>query len=298
MVSLCAILTAVPVVAVLTGLWRERAASNSEWRPGAGDLAFLFALLCMGATVAMVTIFAFKMASTPGETHRLWGRYFEFFVPMLWLLAAARLSRWPEAAGPGRLLAAGAVLLGLGGLLATLAFGVRLYPWDATAVTAFASPDALKFPFGYIGGSRLIAVLATVAVTLATFAGLPLRAVWLSYFVLLGLLSTRGDDAWGGEVAHRWRSVEHELHVAGQLVLGSPPRTVVVVNDANEAQLAFLKLNGRASIRVTAPGTATQLPLRRFRSAIVFDSVPLGPAWRQVFDGEEIDAYVREAPTP
>lgn len=298
MVSLCAILTAVPVTAVLTGLWRERAASSPEWRPGLVDLTFLFALLCMGATVAMVTIFSLKVASNPDETHRLWGRYFEFFVPMLWLLAAGRLSRWPDAGKLGRLLAAGVVFLGLCGLLATLACGVRLYPWDATAVTAFASPDVVKFPFGYIGGSRLIAVLATVAVALATFAGLPLRAIWLSYFVLLGLLSTRADDAWAGEVAHRWRTVEHELHVAGQLVLGNPPRTVVVANDGNEAQIGFLRLGGRASVRITPPGTAHQMPLRRFRSAIVFDSVPLGPGWRQVFDGEEIDAYVREAPTP
>ena len=49
----------------------------------------------LAATLAMVAIFAGKaLVYGPNETGRLWGRYFEFFVPIIWLAAAPFISEF------------------------------------------------------------------------------------------------------------------------------------------------------------------------------------------------------------
>ncbi len=294
MLALTAVLVAVPLIAAATVMLRERGLNRLD----PADLAFLFVGLCLAATLAMVTIFSFKMAVVETETKRLWGRYFEFYVPMLWLLAARPLTTWELSPSMRRRgLAAAGVLAGLAGLLAVFALGVRLYPWDGTAVTAFSSPDVMRFPFGYVGGSRLVAVLATLAVALATLAGAPVRRIWPAYFVVLGLLSTRADDAWVGEFARRPQMIEHELHVAGALTLDVAGPTVVIVNDGNDGHIAFLRLKGRVTVRATPPGPLAERPLRNARSAIVFGDRTPGAGWRKVFSGRELAAYVKEPTT-
>ncbi len=217
---------------------------------------------------------------------------------MLWLLAARPLSAWERSSTLRRRgLVAGAILVGLAGLLGALALGVRLNPWDGTAITAFASPDVVRFPFGYVGGSRLVAILATLAIALATLAGVSVRRAWPAYFVVLGLLSTRADDAWVGEFAQRSRTIEHELHVAGALILDVAGPTVVIVNDGNDGHIAFLRLKGRVTVRATPPGPLAERPLRNARSAIVFGDRTPGAGWRKVFSGRELAAYVREPTT-
>ena len=286
MLSLTAILVAVPVTAAAVVI-RHRGLARAE----AGDLTFLFAVLCLAGTLAMVTIFSFKMAAVESETKRLWGRYFEFFVPMLWLLAARPLSTWEVSATVRtRLIAAGAILAGLAGLLGVLALGVQLNPWDGAAVTAFASPDVSPIVFGYPGGLRLLATLATLAIALATLAGLPVRRTWPAYFVVLGLLSTRADDAWVGEIAIQRRVIEHELHIAGELTSQAVP-TVVIAENGNQGHIAFLRLRGKVIVRAVTPGP---LPLKDAQGAIVFGDRTLGPKWRKVFSGQELTAYVRE----
>ncbi len=293
--GLCAVLLSVPLIAAVAGWLRDRREGARAF--SAGDLALLFAALCLAGTLAMVTIFAFRMAGIEAETKRLWGRYFEFYTPMLWLLAARPLAAWERLATMrGRLLAGTGVLAGLGALLCVFAFGVRLFPWDGTAVTAFASPDVVAFPFGDLGGSRLIAVLATVAVAVATAAGVSVRAAWPAYFVVLGLLSTRADDAWVGEIAQRWRAIEHELHVAEALAVERAAPAVVFVDGLNEGHLAYLGLQGRARIRLASPGPIPARPLAGFNSAVVIGPHPMGVGWRKVFEGRELTIYAREAP--
>ncbi len=293
--GLCAVLLSVPLVAAVAGWLRDRREG-----PGvlsAGGLALLFVALCLAGTLAMVTIFAFRMAGIEAETRRLWGRYFEFYTPMLWLLAARPLAVWERLATTrGRLLAAAGVIAGLGALLGVFALGVRLFPWDGTAVTAFAAPDVVAFPFGDLGGSRLIAVLATAAVALATLAGVSVRAAWPAYFVVLGLLSTRADDAWVGEIAQRWRAIEHELHVADALAVERAAPAVVFVDGLNEGHVAYLRLRGRAIIRLASPGPIAEDALAGFNSAVVIGPHPIGEGWRTVFEGRELTIYAREAP--
>ena len=289
MLSLTAVLVAVPVIAAAVVIHQR------GWRRAdAGDLTFLFVALCLAGTLAMVTIFSFKMAVIETETKRLWGRYFEFFVPMLWLLAARPLSTW-EASGAykSRVLAAGAILVGLAGLLGVLALGVQLNPWDGTAVTAFASPDVMPFLFGYSSGSRLLATLATLGVALATLMAVPLRRAWPAYFVALGLLSTKADDSWGGEIATQRQAIEHELHVANALTGHTIP-TVVIIDNGNQGHVAFLRLRGKVIVRTEPLGPLPESALLDAQSAIVFGDRTPGPQWRKVFSGREIAAYIRE----
>lgn len=291
MLALMAILLAIPLVAAGSVMLRKRGVV----RLGPGDLTFLFLALCLAGTLAMVTIFSFKMAAVDGETKRIWGRYFEFYVPMLWLLAARPVSAWePSSTGRARALAAGAILAGLVGLVCVFALGVQLFPWDGTAVTAFTSPDVMRAPFGYVGGSRVLAILATVAIAFATLAGLPARRTWPAYFVALGLLSTRADDAWVGEVAQKWRLVEHELHVASALIVDQPGPPVVVVNNANEGHVAYLRLQGNAVVRIESVEPSPVEALRAAQSAIILSDRTLGPKWRKVFSGRTMTAYVKE----
>lgn len=294
MLALTAIFVAVPLIAAVTVMLRERGLNRLD----PADLAFLFVALCLAATLAMVTIFSFKMAVVETETRRLWGRYFEFYVPMLWLLAARPLTTWEQSPAMRRRgLAAAGVLAGLAGLLAVFALGVRLYPWDGTAVTAFSSPDVMRFPFGYVGGSRLVAVLATLAVALATLAGVSVRRAWPAYFVALGLLSTRADDAWVGQIAQRSRVIEHELHVAGALTVDQAAPTVVIVENVNDGHVAYMALKGQVTVRTTPRGPLAERPLRDAQSAIVFGDRTPGTRWRKVFSGRELAAYVKEPTT-
>lgn len=291
MLALTAIFLAVPLVAAGAVMLGERGAV----RFGPSDLTFLFMGLCLVGTLAMVTIFSFKMAAVDGEIRRIWGRYFEFYAPMLWLLAARPLSMWePSATVRTRALAAGTILAGLMGLLIAFALGVRLNPWDGTAVTAFISPDVMRAPFGYVGGSRVVAIIATLAIAFATLVGLSVRRTWPAYFVILGLLSTRADDAWVGEIAQKWRLIEHELHVASALVVDQPGPPVVVVDSANEGHVAYLYLKGDAVVRIESQEPSPVDALRGGRSAIIFSDRTLGPKWTKVFSGRELTAYVKE----
>lgn len=291
MLSLSAIFVSVPLAAAALGFLRNRDALKPA------DLALWFVILCMAGTIAMVTIFSFKMSGIEVETRRLWGRYFEFFTPMLWLLAARPLTAWDiSATARSRAVAAGGLLIGLGGMFGVFAFGVRLFAWDGTAITAFSHPDTLQFPFGYVGGSRLVASFATIMVAVATLARVPVRATWPAYFVVLGLLSTRADDAWAGENAGRARAIEHELHVAAALTLEQGGPTVVIVPDGNDGHVAYLRLNGQADFRSTPVGPIKERPLMDYDNAIVFGDRAPGKAWRKVYGGRQVAAYVREAP--
>lgn len=274
--ALCAVFAAPPLTA-----WGASVIGGGRMRgrnPSAGDVALLFAALALAATVAMVTVFAFKVSDSPGETKRLWGRYFEFFVPMIWLLAARPISQWT---GSTRRLAAVIVLAGLAGLLLVLSvWGVRLFPWDGTAMNAFAK-DALP----------PLAVLATLAVAAATATRFPAAGAWAAYFVVLGLLSTRADDEWVGQTAARNASIEHELHIARSLVEVRQGEVLVVVNDLNDGHLAFLRLRGRPRVALARPGVIRTKVIRNASSIVAFGERAPGPGWSKAFSGDVLAVY-------
>jgi hypothetical protein len=278
--ALCALFAAPPLTA-----WVASVISGGRIRarnPSAGDVVLLFAALALAATVAMVTVFAFKVSDAPGETKRLWGRYFEFFVPMIWLLAARPMGQWASSA---RRLAALIVLAGLAGLLLVLnVWGVRLYPWDGTAMNAFAV-DALP----------PLAVLATLAVAGATAMRVPVAGAWAAYFVVLGLLSTRADDEWVGQIAARNADIQHELHIARSLVEPRPGEVLVVVNDLNDGHIAFLRLRGRPRVVVTSPGVIRAKVIGNASSVIAFGDRTPGTGWSKTFSGDVLAVYTPPA---
>ena len=90
----------------------------------------------------MVSLYAMQISGTPSETGRLWGRYFEFFTPLIGLAAAPALAR--PIGRRTAWAAAGAMLAGLAGLLAAFWGGIVLFPWDASILTAFFAPDPVR----------------------------------------------------------------------------------------------------------------------------------------------------------
>ncbi|THD65414.1 hypothetical protein, partial [Phenylobacterium sp.] len=194
MTSAAAVLAGIPLTAGLGDLVTRWRARGRRFEADGADLIFLLLALSLVATVAMASLFAAQVASTPSETKRLWGRYFEFFVPLLWLAAAPALAR-----PMGRRTAwacAGVVLGGLAGLLACLKAGIVLFPWDAGILTAFFHPDPVRAP---LPGTFPYLALATSAVVLAS-AALVLRArpaaAGLGLVLALGVLSTQVDNVW------------------------------------------------------------------------------------------------------
>lgn len=274
--ALCAMFAAPPLTA-----WVANVIASGRVRgrnPSAGDVALLFVVLCLAATIAMVTVFAFKVSYNDFETRRLWGRYFEFFVPMLWLLAARPLGQW---SGRMQRVAAAIAAAGLGGLLLAMHVGgLRLYPWDGTAMNAFAA-EALP----------TLAVLATLMVLAATVARIPATRAWAVYFVVLGLLSTLADDRWGGEVAGRNALIEHELHVARSLTDEQLGEVLVVVSDLNEGHVAFLRLRGRPRVEIARPGLLGARVIGNAGRVIAFGDRTPGPGWRKVFAGDVVTVY-------
>ena len=275
--ALCAMFVAAPLTAWAASVLRDGRLRARN--PTAGDIAVLFVVLALAASVAMVTVFAFKVSVSPGETRRIWGRYFEFFVPMLWLLSARPMEQWASSA---RRVAAVIVAGGLGALMLVMSLGgVKLYPWDGTAMNAFAV-DALP----------PLAILATLAVSVVTATRLSTARAWTAYFVVLGLLSTRADDRWVGEIAARNARIEHELHMARSLTDDRHGEVLVVVDSLNDGHVAFLRLRGRPRVEVVGPGVVEPKLIGHATSLVAFGAHAPGPGWSKAFSGETLAVYV------
>ena len=190
MVAAVAVLAGAPIViglADLCGRWRT---ARGRFMADGCDLVFVLVLLSM----AMVTLFTVRTAWTPSERLRLWGRYFEFFAPMLWLAAARALA---QPMGRRTAWACAAVMLaGLAGLLASLQAGIVLFPWDSSVLTAFFQPDPVRAPLGDGPPYRLLASAATVAAAAALRLGLRPAQAGLALTLALAALSTRLDHLW------------------------------------------------------------------------------------------------------
>jgi hypothetical protein len=284
-----AVLAGSPVViglADLVGRWR---ADRGKFTADGRDLIFLTLVLALGATVVMAAVFTTKVASTPGETGRLWGRYFEFFAPMVWIAAAPALGR---PVGRGTALAAGGVMLaGLTGLLVCLHTGIVLFPWDAGALTAFFHVDPVRAPIGVTTPYQALAALATVLAAGAIALRLrPAQAgLWLT--LALAVLSTELDRTWeAGLIGHRTALARDVAKIAPAL-----PRTgevLLLAPDANDGHLGFLGLDARAQVILGPAGDAPPEALARAVAVVTAGGErPPGGPWTRLYQGGELSLY-------
>ncbi|MGZ6019575.1 MAG: hypothetical protein ACXWKO_12965 [Phenylobacterium sp.] len=294
MTSACAVLAGAPIVVGLTDLfsrWRAaRAASaDSRFEADGRDLAFLLLVLALGATVVMSAVFTMKVASTPGETGRLWGRYFEFFVPMVWIAAA------PAMAQPiGRrtaLGAAGLMLAGLAGLIGCLHAGIVLFPWDASVLTAFFHVDPARAPLGLKTPYQALAALATVlaAAAVALRVRPAVAGLWLT--LALAVLSTELDQVWQAALIGQRSALARDVAKIAP-ALPHAGEVLLLAADANDGHLGFLGLDARPRVILGPAGDAPPEALASAVAVVVAgaDRPPGGP-WTRVYQGGELSLY-------
>ena len=288
-------------VPALTGLLRI----EMRWRWTRGrerfnlepqEISFLLVLLAFAATLAMVAIFSMKaLAYGPGEVNRLWGRYFEFFVPLLWLAAAPFIVEFERAAGRWWRIIVGVITAaGVAGLAACLFGGVMIFPWDATALQAFFRPDPARFGYAPAVGPFPFAIAATLAACAAmALTAWPTHRIWLAYFVALGLLSTWIDKAWERDIEPERAQLESEIQVVKNILDQRPGRALILADDLNVHHTIALELRARAYMTHARPDHAV-IPER----AAAFDTIaytgrhPIGGSWKLLFDGKVLKVVI------
>jgi len=294
MTATLALFAGAPCAVALTeiaGRWR---AEGRALRLSGQDALVLTLVLAAAATLVMVTIFAVKASVAPSETKRLWGRYFEFYAPLLWLAAAPQLVRWPGRANRRQRLACAALMLaGLLGLLAAFQAGVVLFPWDATALMAFFHPDPLRAPLGLRFPYRAAAVAASLlAAGAIAWRAPPWRAA-LAYFLALGLLAASLDRVWLGPLIQKRQEFDTDIRSAAALTPDEPDRNLALVVDGNDAQLSFLGLGGFTYIQPVEPG-APAPPAVVAYDYVVAVSPALPPAgWPCAYRGKQVTVCSR-----
>jgi hypothetical protein len=289
------LLVGTPVALGLDDLAARWSAERGRFRLEAADLTFLLTLMGYGATVAMVAIFASKVADVaPMESYRLWGRYFEFFVPLIWLTA------WPyvrasERRADRHILAAGVVLAGLIGLVVALKSGVSLLPWDATALSAFYIPGDPRWTLFTTFPIFALALAATLGVIILTLHKAPGLQVWQGYFAVLACLSLGLDQAWWSQIAPERDSLQADIKMVGRTMTGPGDDIATFVDDPNAATSIFLKLKGRTHLVMLAPGASPSTTnLKSYRTLVVEKGLGApAPAWRIVQAGKQLTVYQR-----
>jgi hypothetical protein len=289
MVAGLAILAGAPIVVGLADLanrWRER---RDRFALEGRDLMFLLLLFSAAATLAMVAIFASKVAWTPSETKRLWGRYFEFFAPLLWLATAPVLARPMDR---GTALACAAVMVaGVAGLLASFHAGIVLFPWDASALGAFFHPDPVRAPLGVRVPYRALAVAAS----LLAAAALALRArpalAGLGLILALGVLSTHLDHLWLGPIVGQRNALARDMVAIGPKLPPAPAALVLLAPDANEGHLGFLEMKARPRVWVGPPSQAQPDQLAGAQAVVVSGPETPPGAWTRTYQGEDLSLF-------
>ena len=281
-------LTGPAIVIALSAIISQRRAEPGGRLQGQ-DLAFGLLTLAFGATLLMVAIYAMKVVGMVSETGRLWGRYFEFFVPLIWLAAAPYLVVGALTRRM-RLTCAAVALAGLAALLWSFADGVVLFPWDSTALTAFFAPDPLRAALPVRLPYRLLAVAATLAAILALVLRLGAVRAWTGYFLVLALLSTWLDEGWLGQLAAKHNAVTTEAAAAAAIVSG-PGRDAVLVADGNDAHLGFLAFGG-PKIMLSPPGAIPPYEIRNFDTMVVIaPATRMGAGWRLRYEGTQVSVF-------
>lgn len=269
----------------------------SRWRARRGravvqgpDLIFLLLLFSAAATLVMVTVFVSKIAWTPSETKRLWGRYFEFFVPLLWLAAAPALAR--PISPRTRLACAALMLAGLIGLLASLQAGIVLFPWDASALTAFFQPDPVRAPLGSAAFYRPLATLAALLAAGAVALRVSPTQAGLGLILALGGLSTWLDHVWVGPMVAQRYALERDIRSLEPRLPPEPALIVLLAPDANVGNLGFLRLNARPHVFLGPPSRTSVGDLAGAQAVVVSGpETPPGGPWLRTFKGDDLSVF-------
>ncbi|MDP3490699.1 MAG: hypothetical protein Q8R71_11225 [Phenylobacterium sp.] len=290
------LLTGAPLLAggrALAGRWRRREA------PAPDEVAFLVLAAALLATLAMIVLFAVRISAIPGESGRLWGRYFEFYTPLLWIAAAGPVNAlWTDGGRGARLWLAAMPAVGMLGLLIAWGLGVTLTPWDSAALSAFYIPHLTAWnfpaPLPYAGISA--AIIGLLCLALLRGAA-PLR-VWTGALVGLGLVSTHYDHSWvsTGVAAHR-AALERDLPVA---VAQAPDQSlpVLVAFDHNASHTAFLAYQGKVRVIVRPPGPIPAALLDGVEQVAIMGDQPPPAPWAATFSGEALSLYARPGALP
>lgn len=266
---------------------------------GRDEIAFVLLAAAFLAALAMILLFAVKVSAIPGESGRLWGRYFEFYVPLLWIAAGGSLAGfWRSAGWPRRLLLAVLPMAGLFGIVAAWRFGVLLTPWDSGALSAFYLPHLDRWGFAPPAPYLLLSAGVVSLLALALLLGLDLFRAWAAAFVALGLISTHYDDAWvGREIAGPRAALQQDLQVArGAAPTDSLP--TVLAYDHNTSHMAFMAYEGEVQILVRPPGPVPPERLAGRRQVVAIGGEPLPAPWRVTYAGDALRIYQREGAAP
>lgn len=289
MAATVALFAGPPIVAGVLDIAARRRGGERE--ADGADLVFVLLLLSLAATVAMVTVFAFKVAYSPGETRRIWGRYFEFFVPLLWLATAPSFARLADRRRVLGLASAGVMLAGLAGLYACFGVGVVLYAWDGGALTAFFRPHperaliTVRLPY------REIATALTLAAALALALKVRPGRVGAAYILALAVVSTQLDDFWIGPMARARAEFAGEIQAARALLPTGPGRAAVFVKDNNDAHLSFLALDGQVQIALAPPEGVEATAAAPYERVVTVRDLPGPPGWRKLYEGWQLKVW-------
>lgn len=289
MASAVALLAGTPILiglGDLIGRWRAR---RGPFEADGMDLVFLLLVLSAAATLVMVTVFVTKIAWTASETNRLWGRYFEFYIPLLWLAAAPALAR--PLGRRTRWACAAVMLAGLAGLLVSFRAGIVLFPWDASALTGFFQPDAVRAPFAARIPYRALAVVASLLAAGAIAWRARPEAAGLGLILALGALSTQLDHVWMGPILLQRAALERDVRA----IRPTLPRSgdiVLLAPDANDGHLAFLRLDARPRVFLGPPGQTPAGDMTGAQVVVVAGpETPQGGPWVRTFKGEDLSVF-------
>jgi hypothetical protein len=275
--------------------WRQE---RRRFRLTSDDLLFLLLAIALLATVCMAAIYTAKVASAPSEMLRLWGRYFEFFTPLVWLSAAGSIERAePLRRWRSRLILAAIPLAGLAGLLVSFHIGVVLFPWDAAAMTAFFKNDLARAAFGEVVPYRPLMVAATLLAAASIALGVRVSRVWLPYTVALGVLSTVFDAGVTGSMVQQRTELNGDLRAAAPALHGrSGSAMLALTSDANDADIVFMGFASHPRVLVDAPATVSARELLGVQTLItVRVADPPAEAWTRTFKGPQISVFERRA---
>jgi hypothetical protein len=294
MASAVAVLAGPPIVLGLwdlLGRWRCR---GEQFRMDGSPLVLLLLIVSLMVTLAMVAVFSMKIAADPGETYRLWGRYFEFFVPMLWLAAAPALAKIPNKRAAW--LCAATMAAGLLGLALSFRAGIVLFPWDATILLAFFHADPVRAPLGVVTPYRVLAFSATVLASVALALRVRPLHVGLALLLTLAALSADLDHVWLGPMIRQRTALERDIRAAAGMVPLRSDKVALAATDPNEADLGFLRFNAIPYVLTSPPAQLQPAELARFDTVLIVGSNahPPGP-WSEVYTGDRLSVF-RRAP--
>jgi hypothetical protein len=288
------VLAGPPIVIGLSELVGRLRGERADFRLKRRDLVFLTLLGGLAGTLVMCAVFELKVATTPSETQRLWGRYFEFYAPMLWVAAAPALGR-PVSRG----LALGcgaATLVGLVGLLGLLQRGWIVLPWDSAVLTAFFAPDPVRAPLTFAVPYRGLAAAASLLAAGVLAARVRPSYAGAALLLALSALSTWQDHVWLGELAGERYALAHDLDAIAPILPAAPRRVVLLTPDANLAHLGFLRLGARPDVVFGQPAQPPAGTLSD-AAAVIASGTAGPPGWTQAYRGSQLSLW-KPAPAP